>query len=154
MVIFLLGIQIFIVMVLQGDSREIAAHEFAKAMNLAKDELALDLQQLERLVVAPTTDLVHLLDHIKRILTKRSHKLLDYDRHGEALKSLKEKQSRTAADEKKMAQLEIVFDQASREYFAINNQIKDDLRVFLGLRTEFIDPILLTFYTYQVCLSV
>lgn len=49
-------------------------------MERAKEELQLDLQQLERLVVAPTTDFVVLLDQIKRVITKRGHKLLDYDR--------------------------------------------------------------------------
>lgn len=119
-------------------------------MNQAKESLQTDLQQLERLVVAPTIDFIALLDIIKRYIVKRSHKLLDYDRHGDTVKSLREKQNRSVSDEKKLAQMEATFDQASREYNTINNQLKTDLAVFLGMRKDFIDPCLLTFYNYQV----
>lgn len=64
-------------------------------MRNAKGDLFTDLEQLERLVVAPTTDLISLLDSIKRYIVKRSHKLLDYDRHAETLKSLRDKPNRT-----------------------------------------------------------
>ena len=66
-------------------------------MKNATNELQADLGQLERLVVAPTIDLIALLDTIKRYFTKRSHKLLDYDRHGETVKSLRDKPNRTPA---------------------------------------------------------
>jgi amphiphysin len=119
-------------------------------MTQAKDSLQNDLQQLERLVVAPTTDLIAILDHIKRYLTKRAHKLLDYDRFAESLKTITEKVNRNSADEKKMGQLQVSFDQASREYNSINSQLIQDLKTFLAMRKDFIDPCLLTFYFYQV----
>lgn len=127
-----------------------AALEFSAAMSQAKESLQADLLQLERLVVAPTIDLIALLDTIKRYIVKRSHKLLDYDRHADSLKSMREKANRTISDEKKLSGLEANFDQASRDYNSINNQLKQDLTVFLSLRKDFIDPCLLTFYNYQI----
>ena len=126
------------------------ALEFALAMKDAKESLQSELQQLERLVVAPTIDFIALLDIIKRYLVKRSHKLLDYDRYGDSLKSMREKQNRTSSDEKKLSQMEATFDQASRDYNSINSLLKSELAIVLGLRKDFIDPCLLTFYNYQV----
>ncbi|KAJ3362651.1 hypothetical protein HDU91_003316 [Kappamyces sp. JEL0680] len=134
----------------EHDANIRSAMEFASAMNQAKESLQGDLQQLERLVVAPTTDFIAILDHIKRILVKRSHKLLDYDRHGENLKTLRDKPNPTASDAKKVALLQATFDQASLDYNNINHQIKTDLTTFLEMRKDFIDPCLLTFYFYQV----
>lgn len=83
--------------------------EFAKGMSMAKDELQVDLEQLERLVVGPTTDLISLLDTVKRVFVKRGHKLLDYDRHGEAVKVLRDKPNKTASGN-------LVFDAISSRY--------------------------------------
>jgi amphiphysin len=119
-------------------------------MKNARDTLQGDLEQIERLVVAPTGDLCVILEQVKKMMTKRSHKLLDYDRYRDGVQTLKSKQGRTSSEEKKLAQLEVQFDQATREYNAINNQLKQDLAVFLSLRHAFIDPCLLTFYNYQI----
>jgi amphiphysin len=119
-------------------------------MKNARDTLQGDLEQIERLVVAPTADFIIILDQIKKVIIKRSHKLLDYDRYRESVVGLREKQGRTSSEEKKLAQLEVQFDQATREYNTINNQLKQDLSTFLSLRQAFIDPCLLTFYNYQI----
>ena len=117
-------------------------------MESARYTLSTDLDQIERLVVSPASDVIELLDRIKRLITKRAHKLLDYDNYRSSLKSLREKQSRTVSEEKKMAQVEVQFDTATREYESINSMLKRDLAVFLGLRQEFIDPILFTYFRY------
>ncbi|KAI8893786.1 hypothetical protein BC833DRAFT_635642 [Globomyces pollinis-pini] len=123
--------------------------DFLKAMTTATITLENDLEQIERLVVAPTLEFIGILEKINKMMVKRSHKLLDYDRHGETVHKLREK-VRTAAEEKKLAQAEVDFDQASRIFNAINIQLKQDLSVFLSLRKDFIEPCLLTFYNYQV----
>ncbi|KAJ2991405.1 hypothetical protein HDV02_003789 [Globomyces sp. JEL0801] len=105
--------------------------DFLKAMTTATITLENDLEQIERLVVAPTLEFIGILEKINKMMVKRSHKLLDYDRHGETVHKLREK-VRTAAEEKKLAQAE------------------QDLSVFLSLRKDFIEPCLLTFYNYQV----
>ncbi|KAJ3321107.1 hypothetical protein HDV06_004560 [Boothiomyces sp. JEL0866] len=125
-------------------------NEFANAMKNARDTLQTELGELERQVVLPTGEYISLIKHIKKLMEKRQRKLLDYDRHQDSLKKLREKQSRTVADEKKLSQLETAFDQASRDFNSINNQLKQDLAIFLSLRKDFIDPCLLIFYNYQI----
>eukprot|EP00842_Homolaphlyctis_polyrhiza_P004545 jgi/Hompol1/5091/HPOL_000487-RA len=115
----------------------------------SKTTLAPDLDSIERLVVAPTGDMITVLDQVKKLLVKRSHKLVDYDRHRESAQKLRERTDRTIADEKRMGQIEYSLDQATREYTSINNQLKQELPIILSLRIEFIDPCLLVFYSYQ-----
>jgi BAR domain len=74
-----------------------ATKEFISSMTKCRQDLQQDLEQLERLVVGPTTDLIMLLDNVKRFFVKREHKLLDYDRFGEQVKGLKDKLNRTVA---------------------------------------------------------
>ena len=116
----------------------------------ARQSLAGDLDQIERLIVSPAADIIELLDRIKKLITKRAHKLLDYDDNRTTLQSLREKASRTVSEEKKMAQIEVQYETAAREYESINGILKRDLAVFLGLRQEFVDPILFTYYKYQL----
>ncbi|KAI8904464.1 hypothetical protein EDD86DRAFT_249825 [Gorgonomyces haynaldii] len=126
------------------------AEAFASSMKSAKETLQQELEQIERLVVAPTQDYITLLEQVRKLMVKRSHKLLDYDRHRSSVDKLKNKQGRTAQEEKTLGQYENQLDQATREYNNVNNLLKQELPVFLGLRVDFIDPCLLTFYNYQV----
>ena len=126
------------------------ATQFGEAIKGAKESLSENLEQIERLVVAPTLDYLILLDQVKKTIVKRSHKLLDYDRHRSSVEKLRQKTNRTAADEKTLGQYENNLDQATREYNNINNILKQELPIFLALRVDFIDPCLLTFYNYQV----
>ncbi|KAL2915995.1 BAR adaptor protein Hob1 [Polyrhizophydium stewartii] len=126
------------------------AEEFAREMNELKESLSSDLDMVERLVVAPAGDFATILEQVKKVMVKRSHKLIDYDRHRESVQRLREKTDRSASDEKRLGQLESQLDQATRDYNAINNQLKQDLPVLLALRVDFIDPCLLAFYTYQM----
>jgi amphiphysin len=118
-------------------------------MKRAKEMLQNDLEQIERLVVAPTSDYIDLLDHIKRVLTKRNNKELDYIRFGDQLKALTEKQ-RSVSDEKKLAQVTIEYQAATKEFDSLNQTVKSDLIIFLSKKKDFIDPCLLTFYNYQI----
>ena len=108
------------------------------------------LQDIERLVIAPAGEYLTLFEQVKKYVTKRAHKLLDYDRHREAVKKLKEKKDRTASDEKKLSQAEGLLDDATREYNNYNNLLKRELAIFVDLRIEFIDPCFATFYYCQV----
>ncbi|KAJ3280799.1 hypothetical protein HDU79_011337 [Rhizoclosmatium sp. JEL0117] len=126
-----------------------AAQDFQSYAQSARQALLPDLETIERRLVAPTQDLVGMLDSVKRVMVKRSHKLLDYDRHREAVKKLKEKE-RTVSDEKALGKAEQSFDQASREYTHINNLLKQQLPLLLRLKAPFIDPCFQTLYWYQL----
>ncbi|KAJ3026209.1 UNVERIFIED_CONTAM: hypothetical protein HDU68_006013 [Siphonaria sp. JEL0065] len=126
-----------------------AAQEFSAFAQTSREFLLPDLDTLERRLVAPAADLVVMLDNVKRVMVKRSHKLLDYDRHREAVKKLKEKE-RTVSDEKALGKAEQAFDQANREYTHINNLLKQELPLLLLLKAPFIDPCFQTLYWYQL----
>ncbi|KAI8925293.1 hypothetical protein BC831DRAFT_512640 [Entophlyctis helioformis] len=103
----------------------------------------------KRLVVAPTSDFIIILDQVKKVMVKRSHKLVDYDRHRESVQKLRERTDRTTSDEKRLGTYENNLALATREYNAVNNMLKQDLPALLTMRINFIDPCLLTFFTYQ-----
>jgi len=48
------------------------------------------------------TEMQNLMKLIRKSITKRDHKLVDYDRFRLALKKLQEKKERTLSDEKQM----------------------------------------------------
>ena len=86
------------------------------SMDRVKEEIMPHLLDIERQVVAPAAEYLSFFEQVKKYLTKREHKLVDYDRYREAVKKLKEKKDRSSSDEKKLGQLETQFDAASREY--------------------------------------
>ncbi|KAJ3292847.1 hypothetical protein HDU76_007121, partial [Blyttiomyces sp. JEL0837] len=106
-----------------------AAEEFSRIAAQARAALLPDLDVIERRLVTPTTELVILLDNVKRLMVKRSHKLLDYDRHRDSVKKMKEKQDRSISDEKTLGKYEASFDQAARDYNHINNLLKQQIPV-------------------------
>ena len=107
------------------------------------------MEDLDRLVIAPSAEYLSVFEFIKKYITKRAHKLLDYDRHRNAVKNLKDKKDKTAGDEKKLSQMEYALDAATREYNNYNNLLKNELPIFIELRVEFINPIFQTFFSVQ-----
>lgn len=136
--------------VLDRENNNNIARKFSVAMIDAKEILSQDLERIERLVVMPTGDYLLILRDVQKALTKRAHKMLDFDRHRQAVEKLKQKQNRTAQEEKTMGQCENSLDLAAREYNNINNLLKQDLPVIIATRVDFIDPCFLAFYEYQV----
>ncbi|KAJ3299224.1 hypothetical protein HK104_009689 [Borealophlyctis nickersoniae] len=127
-----------------------AAQEFAKAMVSARELLYPDLDLIERRVVTPTREYLLLIDTVKRLMQKRERKLIDYDRHAQSVKKLRENTNRTASDERKLGAAETALDQATREFNNVNNLLKTQLPTFLALRVAFIDPCFQTLYWSQL----
>ncbi|KAJ1562603.1 hypothetical protein HK405_010127 [Cladochytrium tenue] len=127
-----------------------AAIAFSEFSTAARASLGPDLEVIERGVVAPTAELIVLLDNVKRVVLKRSHKLLDYDRHRESVRKLREKPDRTSADEKALGKCEAAFEQAARDFDHINSLLKQQLPQLLALKAAFIDPCFRTLYRHQL----
>jgi amphiphysin len=101
----------------QAFSREIeTAGQLGISMDRVREDIIPHLQDIERLVIVPALEYLSLFDQVKKYLTKREHKLVDYDRFREAVKKLKDKKDRSSSEEKKLGQLEFQFDAATREY--------------------------------------
>lgn len=88
--------------------------------------------------------------NIRKVITKRAHKLIDYDRHRDSVKKLKDRTDRTHGDEKKLGQLEAALDQATRDYQNINNTLMREIPILLSLRISFADPCFRTLFWYQL----
>ncbi|KAJ3410154.1 hypothetical protein HDV05_004034 [Chytridiales sp. JEL 0842] len=127
-----------------------AVEHFALIAAHARESLLPDLEVIERRLVSPTADLVSLLANVKKHISKRGHKLIDFDRHRESVRKLKEKADRTVSDEKALGKAEAALDQASREYNHYNTLLKQQLPVLLSLKVSFVDPCFQTLYWYQL----
>ncbi|KAI8799371.1 hypothetical protein BJ742DRAFT_846170 [Cladochytrium replicatum] len=126
------------------------AQTFADAMLSARSSLLPDLDVIERRVILPTADLLNLLAGVRKVIVKREHKVLDYDRHRDAHKKLRERSDRDVKDEKRLAQIEVSLEAAQREYNAVNSLLVSELPRLLELRKAFIGPCFQTLYWYQL----
>jgi amphiphysin len=127
-----------------------AVDHFALIAAHARESLLPDLEVIERRLVSPTADLVALLNNVKKLMVKRSHKLIDYDRHRDSVKKMKERTDRTVSDEKTLGKSEASLDQASREFNHFNTLLKQQLPILLSLKASFVDPCFQTLYWYQL----
>lgn len=67
-------------------------------------------------------------------ITKRNHKLLDYDRHRGSLRKIEDDKRRSANDEVKRRRLEQAVEEAEREFALYNQPLKEQLPILLAQR--------------------
>lgn len=119
-------------------------------MRQAKELLTPELNFIEKRVVQPASQFLAVLENVKKFMLKRNHKLLDYDRHRDNYRKLKDNKNRDASDERRLAKLEQELELATREYESVNNLLKSQLPILFQLRVQFIDPVFQSFYFYQL----
>ncbi|EEB05188.1 BAR adaptor protein Hob1 [Schizosaccharomyces japonicus yFS275] len=127
-----------------------AAEAYKKAVVEVKAELASELDVIEARIVKPAQALITVIRAVDKLLVKRDHKQLDYDRHRSSLKKLQEKKDRSLKDEKHLYQAETAFEQASQEYEYYNDLLKEELPRLFELETEFIAPLFRALYFMQL----
>jgi len=109
-----------------------------------------ELELIESRIVAPVKELQVIMKQIRKSITKRDHKLVDYDRFNNSLTKLRDKKEKSLNDEKNLFKLEQDFEIATNEYDYINNAMKQDLPRFMMLSTQFINPLYQSFYYMQL----
>ncbi|KAJ7596831.1 hypothetical protein C8J56DRAFT_850516 [Mycena floridula] len=109
-----------------------------------------ELELIESRVVGPTKEFQSVLKLIRKTITKRDHKLTDYDRFNNSLTKLRDKKEKSLSDEKNLFKLEQDFEVATNEYEYINTALKQDLPRFMTLATQFIDPLFHSFFYMQL----
>ncbi|KAF8741682.1 BAR protein, partial [Rhizoctonia solani] len=119
-------------------------------MEELRQTLSPELELIESRIVGPVKELQTIMKGIRKGITKRDHKLLDYDRHNNSLTKLREKKEKTLNDEKNLFKLEQDFEMAVNEYEMINNAMKADLPRFMIMATQFIDPLFHSFFYMQL----
>jgi amphiphysin len=108
-----------------------------------------ELELIDSRVIGPSKELQTLLKTIRKMITKREHKLVDYDRHNNALQKLRDKKEKTLKDEQNLFKLEQDAEVATNEYEYVNSALKEDLPRFFVLATRFIDPLFHSFFYMQ-----
>ncbi|KXN89807.1 hypothetical protein AN958_04811 [Leucoagaricus sp. SymC.cos] len=124
--------------------------KYEAAMEEMKALVAPELELIESRILGPTKELQAIMKLIRKSITKREHKLVDYDRFNNSLTKLRDKKEKSLSDEKNLFKLEQDFEIATNEYEYINTALKQDLPRFMQLSTQFIDPLFDSFFYMQL----
>ncbi|KAF8349864.1 hypothetical protein F5887DRAFT_1156111 [Amanita rubescens] len=109
-----------------------------------------ELELIESRISGPAKELQSIVKLIRKTITKREHKLTDYDRFNNSLTKLRDKKEKSLSDEKNLFKLEQDFEIATNEYDYINNALKQDLPRFFTLAANFVDPLFNSLYYMQL----
>ncbi|EGN92669.1 hypothetical protein SERLA73DRAFT_116945 [Serpula lacrymans var. lacrymans S7.3] len=123
---------------------------YAAQLEELRAAISPELELIESRIVAPVKEFQGVLKMIRKSITKREHKLVDYDRFNNSLTKLRDKKEKSLSDEKNLFKLEQDFEIATNEYDYINNAMKTDLPRFMQMATQFIDPLFHSFFYMQL----
>ncbi|KAN0100940.1 hypothetical protein V8E55_000924 [Tylopilus felleus] len=123
---------------------------YAEHLEELRSAITPELELIDSRVVGPVKEFQGVLKVIRKTITKRDHKLVDYDRFNNSLTKLRDKKEKSLSDEKNLFKLEQDFEIATNEYDYINNALKQDLPRFMQLATHFIDPLFHSYYYMQL----
>ncbi|POY71618.1 hypothetical protein BMF94_5311 [Rhodotorula taiwanensis] len=146
---------------LQGEAALTIAHPYAETtlrnidqyqefMAELRDAIEPEIELVDARVTAPLKEYQELLKKIRKTITKREHKLVDYDRHNNSYNKLKDKKEKSLSDEKNLFKYEQELELATQEYEHYNGMLKAEIPQFLAMSNSFIAPIFQTFYFIEV----
>ncbi|PPQ67408.1 hypothetical protein CVT25_005987 [Psilocybe cyanescens] len=124
--------------------------KYETAMQELRELIGPELELIETRISGPARELQSVMKIIRKTITKRDHKLTDYDRFNNSLTKLRDKKDKSLSDEKNLFKLEQDFEVATNEYDYINNALKQDFPRFMMLSTQFIDPLFDSFFYMQL----
>ncbi|KJA29329.1 hypothetical protein HYPSUDRAFT_154349 [Hypholoma sublateritium FD-334 SS-4] len=124
--------------------------KYEAAMAEMKEVITPEVELIETRIAGPAKELQAVMKLIRKTITKRDHKLTDYDRFNNSLTKLRDKKDKSLSDEKNLFKLEQDFEIATNEYEYINNALKQDFPRFMMLSTQFIDPLFNSFFYMQL----
>jgi amphiphysin len=127
-----------------------ACEQYEAIVRELQATLAPELEMIETRVIRPADELLEVVKVIRKSVTKRQHKQLDYDRHRANLKKYTDKKDKTLKDEKAMYKAENDVEQATQEFNYFNDLLKDELPKLFSLEREFIRPLFQSFYYMQL----
>ncbi|KAJ2888594.1 BAR adaptor protein Hob1, partial [Coemansia aciculifera] len=139
----------------EGASPELlqVAEEFHRRVQGIKSKIDPQLGALDTSVVEPLQEMMSLQKNVHRVLQKREHKLIDYDRHRSTVEKAESKEGsegqRSLGEEKSYQKTMAQYQESSRMYNYYNDALKSDLTTLLNLRQSFIDPIFIKFFRVQ-----
>lgn len=123
---------------------------YGQLMDELKEALTPELELIESRVVSPTKDFQTVIKAIRKNITKRDHKLVDYDRHNNAYTKLRDKKEKSLKDEQSLFKVEQEYETAAADYEYYNNALKEELPRFFELASAFMTPLFHSFYYMQL----
>ncbi|ORX51347.1 hypothetical protein DM01DRAFT_320355 [Hesseltinella vesiculosa] len=130
-----------------------AANDAEVAMAYCRDEVLPELDLLDDGVIRPALEAIEVIKKIQKTITKRSHKMIDYDRHRSSMSKLKGKDDRTLSEEKQYYKVESQLEIATKDYDYLNDMLKEQLPQYLQLQAALIQPITERLYFMQCRIS-
>lgn len=127
-----------------------ACEQYESIVRELKATLQPELEMIEQRVIMPADQLLEVVKVIRKVVVKRQHKQLDYDRSRTTLKKLQDKKDKTLKDEKALFKAESDVEQATQDFEYFNNLLKDELPKLFALEAEFIRPLFQSFYYMQL----
>ncbi|CAO1616996.1 unnamed protein product [Parajaminaea phylloscopi] len=123
---------------------------YQQMMEELRETLTPEIDLIESRVVAPVKEFETILKAIRKNVTKRDHKLVDYDRLNNSFSKLKEKKEKTLKDEQNLFKMEQEFEAATADYEYYNNAMKEELPVFFERVKALMSPLFHSFYYMQL----
>jgi amphiphysin len=130
-----------------------AVDTYVQITNPVFQQISGILYNFDERVINPLTTLAGFITSIRKLINKRYHKLIDYDRHKTDVDKFKAKQNRDISDEKKLHKSGQAFEIAEREYKDINNLLMDEIPILIEEKQNFIIPMFYIIYQYQLEIS-
>ena len=115
-----------------------------------KDTVQPELDLIDTRIIAPIKEFNEVIKHAKKAITKRDHKLIDFDRHNNSFTKLRDKKEKSLKDEQNIFKAEQEYEAALQDYEHYNNLLKTEIPRFLQLTTAFISPLFHSFFYMQL----
>lgn len=123
---------------------------YQQLMDELKETLTPEIELIESRVISPTKDFQTVVKAIRKNITKRDHKLVDFDRHNNSYSKLRDKKEKTLKDEQNLFKAEQEYETAAADYEYYNNALKEELPRFFDMASRFMTPLFHSFYYMQL----
>ncbi|KAJ2854304.1 BAR adaptor protein Hob1 [Coemansia erecta] len=139
----------------EGASPELlrVAEEFQRRVLAIKANVEPQLERMDISIVGPIQEMLAMMRNVHKVMDKRDHKLVDYDRYRIAVEKAEAKEGtdgqRRLPEERAYQKNGAQYQEASRQYNYYNDMLKAQLKQLLDMREAFIDPIFLKFFRVQ-----
>ena len=127
-----------------------ACEQYRDVVNELKETLKPDLELIETRIVEPAQELLKIIQAIRKMATKRSHKQLDLDRHQNTLSKYQNKKDPKPKDEEKIYKYENEVAIAQQEFDYYNEMMKTGFAILFQLEAEMVKPLFISLYYMQL----
>ncbi|UZJ53149.1 hypothetical protein CBS101457_002469 [Exobasidium rhododendri] len=123
---------------------------FQQFLDELRETLTPEIELIESRIMSPVHDFIQILKATHKNITKRDHKLIDYDRANNSFTKIRDKKEKSLKDEQHLFKLEQDFETAAADYEYFNNTMKEELPRLFEMSSRFITPLFYSFYYMQL----